>query len=99
MGLPTGVISTYYTTGNRVTITGTPGATFNYSIATNGGCGNTMLTGSVTVSSAATLALTSATGTANQPFVREMRLFLLPTRLAGVLQALPLLDFRVGLML
>lgn len=66
LGLPTGVISTYYTTGNRVTITGTPGATFNYSIATNGGCGNTMLTGSVTVSSAATLALTSATGTANQ---------------------------------
>ena len=58
-GLPAGVTAT--TVGNAVTISGTPSATFNYSINTNGGCGSATLNGVVTITSTPPLALFCAT--------------------------------------
>ena len=46
-GLPTGVTAT--TSGNTVTISGTPSASFSYTIATVNGCGGTSLSGSITL--------------------------------------------------
>ena len=63
-GLPGGVTAT--TTGNAVTINGIATTSFNYTITTVGGCGTVTLNGSVTLSSVATLALTSATATSTQ---------------------------------
>ena len=54
-GLPAGVTAT--TVGNAVTISGTPSATFNYSINTNGGCGSATLNGVVTITSTPALSL------------------------------------------
>ena len=60
-GLPTGVTAT--TTGNTITITGTPTSAFSYTISTTGGCGTVTLNGSVSLSNNATLALDSANNT------------------------------------
>ena len=46
-GLPTGVTAT--TTGNTITITGTPTSAFSYTISTTGGCGTVTLNGSVSL--------------------------------------------------
>ena len=46
-GLPTGVTAT--TSGNTVTISGTPSASFSYTIATVNGCGGTSLSGSISL--------------------------------------------------
>ena len=68
-GLPTGVI--YTISGNTITISGIPtttvGSPFTYTITTTGGgCGTLSLGGTITVSSPATLILTSAVSTTNQ---------------------------------
>ena len=60
-GLPTGVTAT--TTGNTITITGTPTSAFSYTISTTGGCGTVTLNRSVSLSNNATLALDSANNT------------------------------------
>ncbi|RAK20112.1 hypothetical protein B0I03_1081, partial [Flavobacterium aquaticum] len=58
-GLPTGVTAT--TSGNTVTISGTPTSPFSYSVNTIGGCGTVPpLVGSITFSTNATLTLDSA---------------------------------------
>ncbi|MEC4003977.1 choice-of-anchor L domain-containing protein, partial [Flavobacterium sp. SUN052] len=68
-GLPGGVTAS--TTGNTVTISGTPitsvGSPFSYTITTTGGnCGFPSLSGTITVSPTATLTLTSAGSTTSQ---------------------------------
>jgi gliding motility-associated-like protein len=68
-GLPTGV--TAITSGNNVTINGTPttttGSPFSYSIVTTGGsCGTTTLNGTITVNPLVSLTLTSSASTTNQ---------------------------------
>src|SRR5690606_10343493 len=60
-GLPTGVTAT--TSGNTVTISGTPASGFSYSINTIGGCGTVTLNGSISLSTNATLTLDSANNT------------------------------------
>ena len=65
-GLPAGVTGSF----NDVilTISGTPtvSGVFNYTVTSIGGCGVVVLTGTITVTAANTLALTSAAGTSNQ---------------------------------
>jgi hypothetical protein len=51
-GLPTGVTAS--TSGNVVTISGTPSADFSYTINTVGGCGSVSLNGTVSLSNNAT---------------------------------------------
>ena len=65
-GLPAGVTGTY--AGGVVTISGTPTASgvFNYTVSTTGGCGVATQTGTITVSTASTVTLTSAAATSNQ---------------------------------
>ena len=65
-GLPAGVTANWAT--NTITISGTPTAagTFNYSIPLTGGCGIISATGTITVTAANTITLTSAVGTNNQ---------------------------------
>ena len=58
-GLPTGI--TANTIGNVITISGTPSATFNYSINTVGGCGSATLNGVVTVTTPQALNLSCDT--------------------------------------
>ncbi|MFN5182485.1 MAG: hypothetical protein ACK5D5_05630 [Bacteroidota bacterium] len=62
-GLPAGVTASW--NANTITISGTPTAsgTFNYSIPLTGGCGSVNATGTITVTPANTIALTSAGGT------------------------------------
>ena len=62
-GLPTGVTAT--TSGNTVTISGTPSANFSYTISTVNGCGSVTLNGSVSISSNATLTLDSGNNNQN----------------------------------
>ncbi len=51
-------------TSNVVTITGTPtttaGSPFNYTVTLTGGCGNTSISGSITVITGNTITLSSA---------------------------------------
>jgi hypothetical protein len=63
VGLPTGVSASFAT--NTITISGTPTAagTFNYSIPLTGGCGAVNATGTIIVTPANTVALSSAVGT------------------------------------
>ena len=65
-GLPAGVTANWAT--NTITISGTPTAAgiFNYSIPLTGGCGTVNATGTITVTPANTITLTSAIGTNNQ---------------------------------
>ena len=65
-GLPAGVTANWAT--NTITISGTPTAagTFNYTIPLTGGCGIISATGTITVTAANTITLTSAVGTNNQ---------------------------------
>ncbi|HVN57340.1 MAG TPA: hypothetical protein VMT63_03495, partial [Bacteroidales bacterium] len=62
-GLPAGVTGSW--AANVVTISGTPTAsgTFNYNVTMTGGCGASFATGSITVTPANTITLTSAPGT------------------------------------
>ncbi|HLO45837.1 MAG TPA: glycine-rich protein [Leadbetterella sp.] len=64
-GLPAGVTGVWV--GNVVTISGSPttttGSPFNYTVTLTGGCGSVAATGTITVSPANTIALTSAVGT------------------------------------
>ena len=62
-GLPAGVTGTW--ASNVVTISGTPTAsgTFNYTVTLTGGCGAVTASGTITVTPANTIALTSAVGT------------------------------------
>ncbi len=64
--LPAGVSGVF--SAGVFTISGTPSASgvFNYTVGTTGPCGNTTLTGTITVTSDATLNLTSAPGSNNQ---------------------------------
>jgi hypothetical protein len=57
-GLPTGVTAS--TSGNVVTISGTPSADFSYTINTVGGCGSVSLNGTISLSNNATLTLDAA---------------------------------------
>jgi len=65
-GLPTGVTGAWAT--NTVTITGTPTASgvYVYTVTLTGGCGNITSTGTIAVTPANTLTLTSAPATAAQ---------------------------------
>lgn len=69
-GLPTGVSAVE--AFNTITISGTPTAsgTFNYSIPLTGGCGIVNATGTITVTPARTITLTSAAGTNAQSICR-----------------------------
>ena len=62
-GLPSGVTGSW--SSNVLTISGTPtqSGTFNYSVTLTGGCGTITTTGSIIVTAANTVSLTSATGT------------------------------------
>jgi hypothetical protein len=62
-GLPSGVTTSY--NGGIFTISGTPTAsgTFNYTVTATGSCGNATATGSISVTPAAAIALSSAPGT------------------------------------
>ena len=62
-GLPAGVTGTY--AAGVVTISGTPTAAgiFNYTVTLTGGCGVITTTGSITITPASTITLTSAIGT------------------------------------
>ena len=62
-GLPAGVTGTW--ASNIVTISGTPTAsgTFNYTVSLTGGCGTATANGTITVTPANTITLTSAVGT------------------------------------
>ena len=62
-GLPSGINAT--TSGNTVTISGTPATAFSYSITTFGGCGTATLGGTVAFSTPVTLNLNSANNTQN----------------------------------
>lgn len=66
VGLPAGVSGSW--AGNVVTISGTPTVSghYNYQINLTGGCGAIITSGSIWVTAANTLALTSAMGTDNQ---------------------------------
>jgi hypothetical protein len=63
-GLPTGVTAS--TSGNVVTISGTPATDFSYTINTVGGCGTTTQNGTVAFSSNAILTLNSSAASTNQ---------------------------------
>jgi hypothetical protein len=65
-GLPTGVTGTW--AANVLTISGTPSAsgTFNYTVNLSGGCGTVSTTGSIVVTPASSVSLTSAVGTNSQ---------------------------------
>ncbi|MBE0641060.1 MAG: PKD domain-containing protein, partial [Bacteroidales bacterium] len=65
-GLPAGVTASW--AANTITIIGTPTASgiFNYIIPLTGGCGTVNATGTITVTPANTITLTSAVGTNNQ---------------------------------
>ena len=65
-GLPSGVLGSW--NANVFTISGTPNVSgsFPYMITLTGGCGNVTTSGTITVTAANTVALTSATGTNNQ---------------------------------
>ena len=65
-GLPAGVTGNW--ASNAVTISGTPtvSGTFNYTVTLTGGCGTISTNGSITVTPANTIALSSAIGTDNQ---------------------------------
>jgi hypothetical protein len=65
-GLPAGVTGSW--AANVVTISGTPtvAGTFSYTATLTGGCGNITATGTITVITNNTIALTSAPGTDNQ---------------------------------
>ncbi|MFY8068784.1 MAG: hypothetical protein ACOVMG_01695, partial [Flavobacterium sp.] len=62
-GLPTGVSAA--TSGNIVTISGTPASAFSYTIRTDGGCGTVTLNGSATLLANATLTLDTANNSQN----------------------------------
>ncbi len=67
-GLPAGVTGVYSGgTNGTILISGAPtttiGSPFNYNITTTGGCGTATLGGTITVSTAATIALTSGSNT------------------------------------
>ncbi len=66
-GLPTGV-NGVRSNSNVITISGTPtvSGTFNYTVTLTGGCGAITATGSITVSTLNTIALSSAAGTNTQ---------------------------------
>lgn len=61
-GLPAGVSGSW--SANVVTISGTPTTpgTYNYTVTLTGGCGTATATGTISVTSANTIALSSATG-------------------------------------
>jgi len=65
LGFPAGVTGSYNSATGVYTISGTPtvDGIFNYTITTVGGCGTASANGTITVSPAATIALTSAIGT------------------------------------
>ncbi len=65
-GLPAGVTAGW--AANTITIIGTPAASgiFNYTIPLTGGCGSVNATGTITVTPANTITLTSGVGTNNQ---------------------------------
>ena len=67
-GLPAGVTGSW--ASNIVTITGTPttsaGSPFNYTVTLTGGCGNTSISGSITIITGNTITLSSAVGTDTQ---------------------------------
>ncbi len=65
-GLPAGVTAGW--AANTITIIGTPTASgiFNYTIPLTGGCSNVNATGTITVTPANTITLTSGVGTNNQ---------------------------------
>jgi gliding motility-associated-like protein len=67
-GLPSGVTGVW--NAGIVTISGTPstatGSPFTYTITLTGGCGTVSKTGTITIISANTISLTSASGTDNQ---------------------------------
>ncbi|MCX6246085.1 MAG: hypothetical protein NTU98_15430 [Bacteroidetes bacterium] len=65
-GLPAGVTGAW--AANVVTISGTPSASgpFNYTVTLTGGCGNITINGTITVTPANTITLSSAAGTNNQ---------------------------------
>ena len=65
-GLPAGVTGNW--AADVVTISGTPtiAGTFNYTVTLTGGCGIVTVTGTITVITNNTIALTSAAGTDNQ---------------------------------
>ncbi|MBK7710009.1 MAG: hypothetical protein IPJ37_02825 [Bacteroidales bacterium] len=67
-GLPTGVTGNW--AANVVTISGSPsttvGSPFNYTVNLTGGCGTVTATGSITVTPANTIALSSVAGTDGQ---------------------------------
>ena len=65
-GLPAGVTASW--AANTITIIGTPTASgiFNYIIPLTGGCGTVNATGTITVTPANTITLTSGVGTNNQ---------------------------------
>lgn len=65
-GLPAGVTGNF--SGGVITITGTPtvSGVFNYTVSTTGPCAAPNALGTITVTSNATIALTSAPGTDNQ---------------------------------
>ena len=62
-GLPTGVTGNW--ASNQVTISGIPlvSGTFNYTVTSTGGCGNTIASGIIMVNAQNTIALSSAVGT------------------------------------
>jgi gliding motility-associated-like protein len=66
LGLPTGVTGSF--AAGQFTISGTPTAsgTFNYTVATTGGCASASLGGTIAVNSDATIAQTSSPGTETQ---------------------------------
>jgi hypothetical protein len=67
-GLPAGVTAVW--SNNTITISGTPtdatGSPFNYTIPLTGGCGNVNATGTITVTPANTITLTSGAATTSQ---------------------------------